>query len=335
MVVARFVRSANLDGSGVAYVPLEGNGKDEVLSVLSFGTRARAYVDRDPPDIIKLSERFSALSTSSLKIPKVFTFHNYDAARTYRRTAIQSHWANVALFPVKRRLEELVMSRCDRVIVPCKSILSYLKGVGIEHGVFISHGLKVEDYSNRSEEGFVLFAGRLHWVKGLDVLLRAFALIHDQVDAKLIVAGDGPHRLELQSLAAKLGLADRVAFLGYVPRESLSQLFSICTVFVLPSRWETFGIVLAEAMASGKPVIASDVPGPTSQVVDSENGLLFPSGDYERLASLLLELLTDVRLRRALGERAENTAREKLSFDRIAMEHERLFEGIISDHFHV
>lgn len=138
----------------------------------------------------------------------------------------------------------------------------------------------------------VLFTlGTLVPQKGMDVLLHAFAqlpLLAQPVE--LHIGGDGPERAALKALAASLGVTDRVRFLGALRPDETPTHFSACDAFVLASHHETFGVVLAEALMSGKPVVATRCGGP-EDIVTLANGRLVPPGDPAALAAALQEVL--------------------------------------------
>lgn len=120
--------------------------------------------------------------------------------------------------------------------------------------------------------------------KGIDQLLHAIALWNPSPDRfEFRIGGDGPMRSAYQALAQQLGVADRMRWLGAVSREDAPQLFRDCHVYVMPSRHETFGVVFAEAIATGKPVIATRCGGPEF-IVNDTNGMLVEVGDVPGLS---------------------------------------------------
>jgi rhamnosyl/mannosyltransferase len=136
--------------------------------------------------------------------------------------------------------------------------------------------------------------------KGVDVLLKAVA----PLPARTIVVGDGPMREEWARLARELGLGDRVTFTGEVGDEELRAYMAACDVFVLPSvtRAEAFGYVQLEAMASGKPVVSTNLPTGVPWVnCHGETGLVVPPRDAGALHAALDRLVRDSSLRGALG----------------------------------
>jgi glycosyltransferase involved in cell wall biosynthesis len=150
----------------------------------------------------------------------------------------------------------------------------------------------------------VVFAGRLVREKGVDVLLRAFASVSQEIeDARLILAGDGCQAKYLEGLIGDLGISNRVTMTGYIPRSVLEGLFDAAWVQAVPSRCsEAFGLVAAEAMMRGTAVIASDAGGLVEIVgEDGQRGLLVPPGDEEALADALFSLLRNRQLAEKMG----------------------------------
>ncbi|MBZ0278486.1 MAG: glycosyltransferase [Anaerolineae bacterium] len=149
---------------------------------------------------------------------------------------------------------------------------------------------------------------RLVAQKGVSYGLQAIERAADLSGAHLVIAGDGPLRAELESQAQAAGLAGRVHFLGW--RGDIPALMAAFDIFLLPSLWEGFGLVLLEAMAQQTPVIASTVSAIPEIVADGETGLLVPPRDVDGLAQALTHLLHDPAFARHLGllgrERAEN-----------------------------
>ncbi len=168
----------------------------------------------------------------------------------------------------------------------------------------------------------LLFVGRLAPQKGVDVLLRALALIPK--GWRLRIAGDGPEGARLSALAIQLGLGERVQFLGWTQRECLPGMYRSADVFVFPSYDEGMPNVVLEALASGLPIVATRIAGNEQLVEDGANGALVPAGEPEVFAKRLLPLILDRDLRRAMGARSREIAVERFSWGRSAEQYERL-----------
>ena len=154
-------------------------------------------------------------------------------------------------------------------------------------------------------QSVVVMACRLVEQKGVSDALQAFAGTRaDFPQARLLIAGDGPLRSRLQDEAAQAGLTGSVRFLGW--RDDVQELLAACDVFLMPSLWEGFGLVLLEAMAQGLPVLASRVSAIPEVVVDGETGILAPSRDVPAFRDALLTLLRDPGLAQRMGELGRN-----------------------------
>jgi glycosyltransferase involved in cell wall biosynthesis len=156
-----------------------------------------------------------------------------------------------------------------------------------------------EQIGGSPERPLVLTPARLDEQKGLPFLLRAAAGLPG-VD--FVLAGEGPERASLEALAAELGVAGRIHFLGY--RGDIPQLLAACDVFALPSLYEGSSLAVLEAMAARRPVVSSAIGGTDELIDDGSDGLLVEPGDAEALAAALRRLLDDPGLRDSLAARA-------------------------------
>jgi glycosyltransferase involved in cell wall biosynthesis len=155
----------------------------------------------------------------------------------------------------------------------------------------------------------VLFCAKLQPWKRPHDLLRAFAKANVE-GSYLVFAGEGPLRADLEVEAKTLGLAERLRFLGFVNQTGLPLVYRASDLFVLPSEYEPFGVVVNEAMLSGCPVIVSDKVGARFDLIRSrETGFVYPAGNVEALAILLEELLPDKERLREIS----NMARERMA----------------------
>jgi glycosyltransferase involved in cell wall biosynthesis len=173
----------------------------------------------------------------------------------------------------------------------------------------------------------LLALSRLHEKKGLDVLLRALGELPQCV---AWLAGDGPLAAHLHALAAALGVADRVRWLGW--RTDRGALLRAADVCVLPSRWEPFGTVMLEAWAAATPLVAAASQGPSALIRDGDNGLLTPVDDAGALAAAIRRLIGDPALkarliRHGLADYQKGYTRQAVTRRMIA-----LYEAIIREH---
>jgi len=155
----------------------------------------------------------------------------------------------------------------------------------------------------------VLFVGRLAPQKGVRTLVEAAGLLEDP-SARVLLVGDGPERPVLERESERIGVADRLRFVGFFAHERLPAALAHADLLVLPSLYEELGTVLLEAMQAGLPVVASKTGGIPDVVEDGVNGMLVPPGDPEALARAIDRLLADRDLASRLGEGARERGKD-------------------------
>jgi len=199
-----------------------------------------------------------------------------------------------------RLLARSIVRRARLVVCASSALAEEARLLGAGEVRVIPSGVDIPaEVGRETSPPEVLYVGRLSPEKGiLDLVTAADGM-------PLIVAGDGP-------------LRDRVpGALGFVPHHELSALYARAAVVACPSRREGFGVACADAMAHGRPVVASAVGGLLDLVIDGETGLLVPPGDVERLRAALQHLLDDAESRGRMGGAARARARELLSWERV------------------
>jgi phosphatidyl-myo-inositol alpha-mannosyltransferase len=176
----------------------------------------------------------------------------------------------------------------------------------------------------------ILFVGRMEKRKGLKYLIRAMVGVWNHFpDARLVVVGAGPLLEDYRRLVEYNGLRN-VEFAGFVSSEDLPRYYQSCDIFCAPSTGqESFGIVLLEAMAAGKPLVATDIGGYSHVVQHGQEGFLVPPKDEQALALSLVRLLSDAELRARMGE-AGRTRAAQFSWDRVADRLLGFYESVIA-----
>ena len=176
-----------------------------------------------------------------------------------------------------------------------------------------------------TERPLVLTVARLHPQKGLSYLLEAATQIPA---ARFVLAGDGPERAALEAQAVALGLSERVAFLGH--RTDIRALLASCDLFVLPSLFEGLPLSVLEAMAAGKPVIATAVGGTAEAIVHGETGLLVPPADAAALTVAIQTVLSNQPLARRLGQAALASAYREFSAETMVQRVTAIYDDILA-----
>jgi glycosyltransferase involved in cell wall biosynthesis len=235
------------------------------------------------------------------------------ALSTGKPFVVQLWGTDVELARQVPRLAGAVLRRARLVIAPSNALADEGRRLGAREVRVIPNGVELPaEVGEEADPPEVLYAGRLSREKGVLELLAA-------ADGfPLVVAGDGPLRAQVPQA------------LGFVPHPELDDLYARAAVVACPSHREGFGVACAEAMAHGKPVVASAVGGLKDLVVDGETGLLVPPRDVGALRQALERLLVDEALRRRLGAAGRERIREHFSWDRFASETVRAYEDSLS-----
>jgi glycosyltransferase involved in cell wall biosynthesis len=293
-------------------------------------------------------------------MPYIITYHQDLILPGLLGALIKRYWLTLGKHLLSRA-KYLMVTSLDYARASRVNVLMNVMGdrmVEMPNGIDVERfhpGLDARDlkqhYGLRPGDRIVLFVGALdrpHYFKGVEVLLRSLARIKD-ARVKLLVVGDGDLRPRYQALSGALGLESRVTFCGRVSDEALPFHYALCDLLVLPSTTmgEAFGIVLLEAMACGKPVIASNLPGVRSVVgadrdegrlgVSSppaypiSNGVLVDPGSVEDLHEKLCYLLDSPMLRRAMGQHGWAKVRERYAWSKIIPRLLQVYEEVAYD----
>jgi glycosyltransferase involved in cell wall biosynthesis len=179
------------------------------------------------------------------------------------------------------------------------------------------------------KERFVLFVGRLTYLKGVDYLIEAFRIVHEECnDIKLVIVGNGPSMPFLRSFAGDM---EGVLFLGRVDSPNLKKLlYESCFVVVVPSIHDTLPTVVLEAMMSKKPVIASNVGGNPSMVWNGKSGFLVKPKDSESISHYIKTLYQNPDLRKKMGEYGREKVEKRFSCGRMVTETLKVYETLLS-----
>jgi glycosyltransferase involved in cell wall biosynthesis len=271
-------------------------------------------------------------------------------------TNIYAHWASLGLGVrrivsvrgnprlgfVDRRfgsiLRSLNMRSCkaaDCIVSNSRAAVAELlnEGVGLRSIHIVGNIVQARGRASAGDEVSIpriLAAGILVRNKAYDVLLHALARLHREGQSfEFLLAGDGPERAGLEELTSRLGLSDRVKFLGSI--ENVPDVAAGAHLVVHTSRSEGLSNILLEGMAEGVPVVATDVGGTPELVTDGETGMLVPPDDPVLLAAKIKQLLNDPALRSRLGDSALSRVRARYNGDVVARQYERIYRSLSAD----
>ena len=199
----------------------------------------------------------------------------------------------------------------------------------VPHGVFRKKNGITED------KKIILFLGRLHAIKGIDVLIKAFVqLIHDREanDIVLVIAGpDDGYLTTIRSLVSQFNLQNKVVLVGPLYGKEKIEAYVDADIFVLPSIYETFPNVVLENYACSKPVIASNVESMKDIILHGKTGLLFQTCNAKELAEKITFMLTNPKTAKEMGLRAHKFAEEKFAIQKIGNSFEAVYEEVLQD----
>ena len=222
------------------------------------------------------------------------------ALATRRPVVLTVHGTDLELARRARPLTRAILGRVHVVLAVSTALAGDARRLGARDVRVVPNGVELPtEVEAEAEPPEILFAGRLSREKGI------LELVEAACGLELVVAGDGPLRTHVPQAR------------GWLPHDELERLYDRVAVVACPTHREGFGVVCAEAMAHGRPVVASDVGGLRDLVVDGETGLLVPPRDVAALRTALERLLGDASLRRRLGGAARERVRDYCSWDRV------------------
>lgn len=211
-----------------------------------------------------------------------------------------------------------------------KPVDNVTKGVDID--VFTPEGANRRAISKLSGTRVVLCVTRLVPIKNLPMLLKAIAIARSaDPRVRLVLVGEGPLQMELEQRAKQLGIADAVTFVGYVPQAGTAEWYRSADVFALSSDFDNSPNVVLEAMASGLPIVATDVGGLRDYVTPPDNGILTPKGDAAAFAAALLSILGDTDRAQAIGRHNRTTAVRTFSWAASAADMLGVYRRVVDD----
>jgi len=233
-------------------------------------------------------------------------------SKLHRKT-IQESDAVITISQKVRKLYEGVVDDEKISVIP----------LGVDTGIF-----KPAEKRFRKDGYEILYVGYLYELKGVEYLIRSMALVaRERRDVKLRIVGEGPEKSRLMALTKALNLEERVLFEGFVPHTRIVRCYQKCDIFCFPTLGEPFGKVVLEAMACGKPVIASNVGGPAEIIENERTGFLIPPAQPLILAKAILGLIADKQKMKKIGVNARTAVAQRYSWQSIAENYQKLYSS--------
>jgi glycosyltransferase involved in cell wall biosynthesis len=292
------------------------------IMYLAFSFKALRMLRAIAPDIINVSTVLQAfIMFSFIKPAKIYITHSHD---------MYVHDTPYSM--LKKLMLKHALSSSDAVVALTNNIKSYLENMGFKINAVIPNAVDPDDYecSEQTDGNYELYSGRLVRHKKVLELLESFSSLQATNPSKLVISGAGPQKKLLTEWVRRKNIQDSVSFFPFLSRADYKRTLAQCSFFVLPSTTEAFGVVIIEAMASGKPVIARRVPGPTDIITHGYDGLLF--SNFSELGECRKLLLSNKQLRRQIGRNARGTVVQKYAINKVVNEYEALYKSLMLKH---
>lgn len=284
--------------------------------------------------------------TGAWRIPQLHTHHSLGAVKFAATGKTPAHGR------VRLEVEDALSAHCDAIVATSPQDVASLRRhyVHQPRTAIVPCGVDdallgpLDPAACRAELGFpddravLLYVGRFDPNKGIETFVRAAALLGPEFPVQLVFAGgfdpatpDAREFERIRALVGELGLAAHATFLGKVAPEALAAVYSAADLCVVPSHYESFGLVSIEAMGCGTPVVASDVGGLRYSVVHRETGLLAPAQDEQAFAGSIRLLLADEPLRARMGRAGARLVQRMFTWRAVAERLEALYDGLAAD----
>lgn len=308
------------------YIHRVKTSKIPILRTISYYIKSFFAVKKINPDIVHVQTVFLALSGLLIKkfLHKPYVVYG-------RGSDVYLPWR------FKNLISKSILKNADAVIVLTEDMKREIQKIWNRNVFVVPNGINLERFENLSkkdlrskieikEEKVIMFVGSLRPVKGVKYLIEAMKITADKnKNMRLFIVGDGEERKYLENLVRNLNIERYVTFVGKVPNEKVPEYMAASDVFVLPSLSEGFPVTVVEAMASGLPIVATNIRGLPEIIKNGENGFLVKPESPIEIAEKVLLLLEDDELRERISRNNKGKAKE-YSWEAIIGKLERVYE---------
>ena len=319
--------------------------KTNNLTVIRLGSLGKIFSQPLTPALLPWLKRLSA-DIVHIHLPNPLAMFFYLIASPKGKLIVSYHNDIVRqgiMMPFLRPFLKKILNRANLIIVTSQNLLNSSEMLRAFRGKcrIIPHGIDLNRFRASLEvlaeadkirrkinKPIILFVGRLVYYKGLEYLIQAM----QEIDARLMIIGEGPLERKLKLQAKLRGVCTKIIWLRDISDDHLPIYYQACDVFVLPSceKSESFGLVILEAQASGKPVVTTDLPtGVTFTNLHQRTGLVAAAKDSVSLASAINCLLASKQLRDSYGRRARKRVKRKFTKERMSREIADLYKALV------
>lgn len=313
----------------------------EMRVAIPFSQKAINLQKKINLDIIHSHDPFSIglfglWMARKFKIPYVHTYH------TLYPEYVHYIWDTKYTNKLAKKLSRDFCNKCDTIIAPSSKIKNFLLSWGVKKPiVIIPTGIKLEDFNFKSnplsirkkynigkKDKLLIFVGRIAKEKNIEFLIKSLSKIKIK-NTKLLIVGNGPHKKELENLVEKEKIKQKVIFTGYLKRKEVLNAYKASDIFVFSSKTETQGLVIAEAMAAGLPVVAVNDLAISDMVKNKKNGFLVSQSPQE-IAEKIDILLKDKNLYKKMSEKSLELVKD-LSIEKQSKKLENYYLNLIKN----
>jgi glycosyltransferase involved in cell wall biosynthesis len=303
---------------------------------ISAVSAIRQAVKQFKPDVINvhyvMPTGLAALYTQKVKkIPTVITYNGRDVPGP----GVPWFWKYWHKFIGLNCEDVTFVSRyCRDSIFGHNSDRGHIIYNGVDESVDVTQNSQDElraELKLRKEENVLFALQRIDYLKRIDVIIQSMPMILKyNPHTRLIIGGKGPDIPRLKKIVDNLDLAKKVTFTEFISNSKLPVYFSLADLFVFHSTYETFGLVLAEAMNYGKVIVSANNTAIKEVVVNGKNGILVPTSDPCSFASAALDLLNDEERRTTMGREGKRRTRKLFQWEIIASQYEKVLVSVVS-----
>ena len=259
---------------------------------------------------------------------------------TGKKQIITAHGTDVYTIPKKGLIKKIYLSfistsECITTVSTANKKKLSTAGLVVDTievippGIFLSMFSDKTTSKKRKNELRLIWIGRMIEVKGLEYLISAMRIVGDRYPTvNLNLIGEGPLQNEVKQRISELSLNHNITFIGTVKNERIPKYLGESDIFVLPSLSEGLPAVILEAMAAGKPIIASDVGGISEAVEDGVNGFLLEPRNSDQLAEKILYLIEHPEIRKKMGEKSKKIVKDKFTWEKAARRTIKIYENL-------
>lgn len=280
-----------------------------IISRLNFSIKIRKLLKEIQPDFLVVNEILSSVFIPKIGIKQMYISHI--PPKNFILNEYRSHLFHLIFLSIFGIIENFLLSRFDIVISLNNAIHQYFLKKGYK-SILIPNSINYEDFDSGVDNNYILYGGRLVPEKGIFLLIDAYMKLEINFEkTKLIIIGSGPLERKLKKYVTSCNFEKNIEFIPWLNNNEFKIMMKNCSIFVLPSMYECMPVSLLEAMAYGKIVVASDIPGPQDIIKSGYNGFLFEKGNVNDLINIINYVLNNEKIKEYIGDNAKRTIMEE------------------------